>query len=538
MEYNQPIGIPDTEAPFIDGNPQSGILGSIIPAHGIEYPQREIVNAITDAGLTPSNLDLTQLAQAIRRSSFIYVVDQGSVNNIVISPLKFPGAYSAGLAYEVKVAVTNTDAATVNVSGLGPRQLVRMNGEQLVAGDIATGGIALIVYDGTRFQLLTSAAQFISEASLVHYGVDTGAANAYVATISPGITQYSPGLLCEIAISHTNTGASTINLNSKGVRNVVRANGAALSAGDLLAGGLALIGYDGTQFQLYNVQVAPGGAPGTTDQSITGPLRPYFIAVNSATVMAPPGSPAIGDTYLVPVGATGAWSGLGNQLSQWTGADGWHTRAMPTEHMVGVADTDDFLKHMPDGTWRSIFATVAECEAGTSTTLAVTPKGLRRFATILGPLWPYFIAVKSRTVSSPPGSPLLGDVYLVPSSGASGAWSGHGDELAQWDGLAWLFRRYPKTSMLGVEDTDDWWKCDGVGAGRSAYATLDECRIGTSTVTIVNPAGLAFALAQQPDELNSEVFFMGCFLRREGGLLVRNRALPYNLALATCMRCF
>lgn len=511
MLYNQPIGISDTNAPFVNGNPPNGILGSIIPAEGVEYPQREIVNAILDAAITPANNDLTQLAQAIRRASFIYVVDAGSANSVAINPLKAPTSYTAGLAYEVKVIAANTGATTVNVSGLGARALIRMNGQPLVAGDLATNGIALIVYDGVSFQLLTSASQFIAEASLVHYGVDTGATNALVAAVTPGISSYSNGLLCEIAVSHTNTGAATINLNGLGVKSISRANGAALSAGDLIVGALALIGYDGTKFQLYNVQVAPAGGGGTGDNSITGPLRPYFIAVNSATVTAPPGSPAVGDTYLVPAGATGAWSGLSGQLSQWTGADGWHTRAMPTLHMVGVADTDDFLKHMPDGSWRSIFATIPECDAGTSTTLSVTPAGLNRARSILGPLSPYFIAVKSRTLATPPGSPATGDTYLIPSSGASGAWSGHADQLTQWDGTAWLFRTYPKTSMLGITDTDDWWKTAISGGGRSAYATIQECRDGTSTTTIVNPAGLAAAINQPGDDLDMEIFFMGSF---------------------------
>jgi hypothetical protein len=188
---------------------------------------------------------------------------------------------------------------------------------------------------------------------------------------------------------------------------------------------------------------------------------------------------------------------------------------MPTQHCVGVGDTDDFLKHMPDGSWRSIFASVAECEAGTSFTLAVTPAGLRRSSTILGPLHPYFVQVISRTTTAPPVGPAIGDVYLVPATGATGAWSGHGNELTQWDGIEWLFRAYPQPSMLGIGDTNDWWKI-GSGAGRSAYATLQECRDGTSTITIVNPAGLAYALSNLPDDQDSEIFFMGNFITRSG----------------------
>lgn len=66
MKYNQPFGISDPNAPYIDGNPPAGIQGSIPPAASLEFAQREVVNVITYAGLTPSNLDLTQLRQAIQ----------------------------------------------------------------------------------------------------------------------------------------------------------------------------------------------------------------------------------------------------------------------------------------------------------------------------------------------------------------------------------------------------------------------------------------------------------------------------------------
>lgn len=67
MEYVPPIngdtGNPDR--PYINANPGTGIQGSIPPAAAIEHPMREIVNAITAAGLTPDPNDLTQLGQII-----------------------------------------------------------------------------------------------------------------------------------------------------------------------------------------------------------------------------------------------------------------------------------------------------------------------------------------------------------------------------------------------------------------------------------------------------------------------------------------
>jgi hypothetical protein len=78
MLYNQPGDQPSNpSAPYVDGNPSAGIQGSIVPAAGVEFDQREIVAVIQwafDHGFrdyagalcaTPSNSDLTQLLKAI-----------------------------------------------------------------------------------------------------------------------------------------------------------------------------------------------------------------------------------------------------------------------------------------------------------------------------------------------------------------------------------------------------------------------------------------------------------------------------------------
>ena len=64
MKYQPPIGAAE-DAPYIDANVPQGIEGSPVPAAAIEHPQREILNAIQQAGLTPDGADLTQLGQAI-----------------------------------------------------------------------------------------------------------------------------------------------------------------------------------------------------------------------------------------------------------------------------------------------------------------------------------------------------------------------------------------------------------------------------------------------------------------------------------------
>lgn len=69
MRYSQPFGTPQPplgQYPrFVNGDPVRGIEGSIPPATAFDETQVEIVTVITNAGLTPTHDDLTQLWQAL-----------------------------------------------------------------------------------------------------------------------------------------------------------------------------------------------------------------------------------------------------------------------------------------------------------------------------------------------------------------------------------------------------------------------------------------------------------------------------------------
>ncbi len=65
MRYQQPLGA-DTDAPYIDGNPQNGTPGSPVPAAAIEHTQREIVNLIIAGELVPDPGNLSQLSLAVQ----------------------------------------------------------------------------------------------------------------------------------------------------------------------------------------------------------------------------------------------------------------------------------------------------------------------------------------------------------------------------------------------------------------------------------------------------------------------------------------
>ncbi len=65
MKYWPPYGSTDPNASYVNGDPATGVEGSIPDCRGFEQPQREILAVIVAAGLTPDETVLTQLRDAL-----------------------------------------------------------------------------------------------------------------------------------------------------------------------------------------------------------------------------------------------------------------------------------------------------------------------------------------------------------------------------------------------------------------------------------------------------------------------------------------
>lgn len=83
------------------------------------------------------------------------------------------------------------------------------------------------------------------------YGATSGT-DTYTVTLSPAPTAYTTGMLIVAKIGNTNTGAATLNANSLGAKSLKNSDGTALTAGQLVAGMMAILRYDGTNLQLTN----------------------------------------------------------------------------------------------------------------------------------------------------------------------------------------------------------------------------------------------------------------------------------------------
>lgn len=125
----------------------------------------------------------------------------------------------------------------------------------------------------------------------MNYAEDTGSVNTLSVAYDPPLTAYTIGLPLRVKIRGTSTGPSTIDAGAGRVA-IRKPSGAELGAGDLPAGGLAELVYDGTVFQMINFGGAGGGLGDVFQINI-----PYAVdsSVTPNTVIAN-FSPAIG-TY-------------------------------------------------------------------------------------------------------------------------------------------------------------------------------------------------------------------------------------------------
>jgi hypothetical protein len=77
--------------------------------------------------------------------------------------------------------------------------------------------------------------------------------NTLTGLATPALSGYAAGAQYSFIAQNANTAAVTIDIDTLGVKSITKFGTVALAAGDIQAGALTLIEYDGTRFQLLNV---------------------------------------------------------------------------------------------------------------------------------------------------------------------------------------------------------------------------------------------------------------------------------------------
>lgn len=153
---------------------------------------------------------------------------------------------------------------------------------------------------------------------------------------------------------------------------------------------------------------------------LAGPSLGFYQALDK-DLIAPPLSPAFGDHYLVPSGATGAWAGWDNDLAVYT-SWGWQRIAAASGAVAWVADEAAYYHRAGGGSWTNGFGP-----------FSTTPASVRPIALMM----PLGVAVENETTVTPPAA--TDGVAYIAGVGATGAWAGRDGDVAIGNGGGWEF---------------------------------------------------------------------------------------------------
>ena len=147
------------------------ITGNTLTAAEWNEVPSEIQNVIEALGLTLSSGDLNQLGKAIAGyvANGTFYTDSGIANAYVLTKIglkQTATAYTDGFFASFIAGNSNSSASTVNVAGLGVKNIVLPGGVPLLAGDIS--GRVELAFDNAndRFELLNARIDKLTPATL------------------------------------------------------------------------------------------------------------------------------------------------------------------------------------------------------------------------------------------------------------------------------------------------------------------------------------------------------------------------------------
>jgi hypothetical protein len=164
---------------------------------------------ITGLGAGSATTDAAQYGQLQANATTIATVT--GTDTLVGTLTPTLTAYATGNLFSFVAVNTNTGAATININSLGAKNITKLGTTALAAGDIVSGQVHLIEYDGTRFQLINPSASSVSTISFGSTGLTPSTATGGAVSVA--------GTLA-IANGGTGTSGTTANLTVDGTNAV------------------------------------------------------------------------------------------------------------------------------------------------------------------------------------------------------------------------------------------------------------------------------------------------------------------------------
>lgn len=293
-------------------------------------------NKHTGVGDASARTDYAKTSQ-VQDGAYSYSADTGSADTYVMTLSPAITAYATGAEYRFKAANTNTGASTLNINGVGATSIKKAGSSDVEAGDIPSGSVITVVYDGTNFQItgingVTASTSEINQLDGITSGVlennDLAANGGNVVTDDRGNTftadQNVTGVdnsnkgvhvtgdgFVGISITAAGTAGDTALYNTYSSRGTV-GSPLSLSSGDRIMT-LAPRPYDGASYLFSNnynlAAVYDGSGVGWVAGNATGgpqgdgTINAKDVLVNGTSVANPASSsgPSLGlDTWRTP----------------------------------------------------------------------------------------------------------------------------------------------------------------------------------------------------------------------------------------------
>ena len=177
---------------------------------------------------------------------------------------------SDGVFTGTQIWQSNRDAGTKIVAdrhdthdqdlATGINQCLNKDGSNAATANLDAGTYKITrVGDGTAHTDAVNAGQ-IQDGGLIFQATDSGSANAYAIALTPVVTAYVAGQVFHFKAANTSTGASTLNVNALGVKNIKKKNDQDIAAGDIEQNAIVSVIYDGTSFQMLSQLGTTGGS--------------------------------------------------------------------------------------------------------------------------------------------------------------------------------------------------------------------------------------------------------------------------------------
>lgn len=234
----------------------------------------------------------------------------GSANAVVVASAITPSGFALipGRFVRYTVAATNTSSATLSFNGTTATAINKAYAGGLTAltgGEMVAGSTVDLYYNGTVYVLINGYASTVSYTA----GTSTGSANAQVvsATTPTGFT-LDTRVRVTFTAGYTNTGTLQVNVNGTGLVDVYKqypSAQVALSGGEITAGSVVDLYYDGTRYVVSSIAPVAASLPGAarfTGVNNTGtPTGKYDLAATQVMVTNSYGS---GMYFGSPAGCT------------------------------------------------------------------------------------------------------------------------------------------------------------------------------------------------------------------------------------------